>query len=154
MTSLLLRADDVLRRRLIVLVPLVVFLGLVGLFLIRLFSGDPSRIPSALIGQPAPQINFPPVAGLERNEIEEAAAGDIVAVSGIEGLNIGDTITDAREPEGIYVVSVDEPTVSMSFMVNASPFAGREGKFLTSRQIRERLMRELESNVALRVADT
>jgi len=93
-------------------------------------------------------------AGLERNEIEEAAAGDIVAVSGIEGLNIGDTITDAREPEGIYVVSVDEPTVSMSFMVNASPFAGREGKFLTSRQIRERLMRELESNVALRVADT
>jgi GTP-binding protein len=93
-------------------------------------------------------------AGLERNEIDEAAAGDIVAVSGIEGLNIGDTITDAREPEGIYVVSVDEPTVSMSFMVNASPFAGREGKFLTSRQIRERLMRELESNVALRVADT
>ena len=92
--------------------------------------------------------------GLERIEVEEASAGDIVCVSGIEGLNIGDTIADAAEPEGIHAVAVDEPTVSMFFMVNASPFAGREGKFVTSRQIRERLMRELESNVALRVADT
>jgi GTP-binding protein len=93
-------------------------------------------------------------AGLERIEVEEADAGDIVCVSGIEGLNIGDTIADAAAPEGIHAVSVDEPTVSMSFIVNASPFVGREGKYLTSRQIRERLMRELESNVALRVADT
>ena len=93
-------------------------------------------------------------AGLERIEVEEADAGDIVCVSGIEGLNIGDTIADAAAPEGIHAVAVDEPTVSMSFIVNASPFVGREGKFLTSRQIRERLMRELESNVALRVADT
>ncbi len=93
-------------------------------------------------------------AGLERVEVEEASAGDIVCVSGIEGLNIGDTIADASQPEGIHAVAVDEPTVSMFFMVNASPFAGREGKFLTSRQIRERLMRELESNVALRVSDT
>ncbi len=93
-------------------------------------------------------------AGLERIEVEEASAGDIVCVSGIEGLNIGDTIADAQAPEGLHAVAVDEPTVSMSFSVNASPFAGREGKFLTSRQIRERLMRELESNVALRVADT
>ena len=93
-------------------------------------------------------------AGLERVEVEEASAGDIVCVSGIEGLNIGDTIADAATPEGIHAVAVDEPTVSMYFMVNASPFVGREGKFLTSRQIRERLMRELESNVALRVADT
>jgi len=93
-------------------------------------------------------------AGLERLEVEEAAAGDIICVSGIEGLNIGDTIADANTPEGIVAVAVDEPTVSMSFSVNASPFAGREGKYLTSRQIRERLMRELESNVALRVADT
>jgi GTP-binding protein len=93
-------------------------------------------------------------AGLERVEVEEASAGDIVCVSGIEGLNIGDTIADAGTPEGIHAVAVDEPTVSMYFMVNASPFVGREGKFLTSRQIRERLMRELESNVALRVADT
>ncbi|MFN2459799.1 MAG: translational GTPase TypA [Candidatus Velthaea sp.] len=93
-------------------------------------------------------------AGLERLEVEEASAGDIVCVSGIEGLNIGDTIADAVQPEGLSAVAVDEPTVSMFFMVNASPFAGKEGKFLTSRQIRERLMRELESNVALRVADT
>ena len=93
-------------------------------------------------------------AGLERVDIEEATAGDIVCVSGIEGLNIGDTIADAGTPEGITAVAVDEPTVSMFFMVNASPFAGKDGKYLTSRQIRDRLMRELESNVALRVEDT
>src|SRR5665213_1245660 len=92
--------------------------------------------------------------GLERIEVEEATAGDIVCVSGIEGLNIGDTIADAQHPDGITAVAVDEPTVAMFFMVNNSPFVGREGKLLTSRQIRERLMRELESNVALRVADT
>ncbi len=93
-------------------------------------------------------------AGLERIDVEEASAGDIVCVSGIDDLNIGDTIADAAEPEAIHAVSVDEPTVSMFFSVNNSPFAGREGKFLTSRQIRERLMRELESNVALRVEET
>jgi GTP-binding protein len=93
-------------------------------------------------------------AGLERLEIEEAEAGDIVAVSGIEGINIGDTLADALAPEAIQAVAVDEPTVSMFFMVNTSPFAGREGKYVTSRQLRERLMRELESNVALRVSDT
>jgi GTP-binding protein len=93
-------------------------------------------------------------AGLERLDVESAAAGDIVCVSGIEDLNIGDTIADAERPEAIAAVSVDEPTVSMFFSVNTSPFAGREGKFLTSRQIRERLTRELESNVALRVLDT
>ncbi len=93
-------------------------------------------------------------AGLERVEVEEASAGDIVCVSGIENLNIGDTIADASAPEAIPAVAVDEPTVSMFFSVNNSPFAGKEGKFVTSRQIRERLMRELESNVALRVADT
>jgi GTP-binding protein len=92
--------------------------------------------------------------GLERIEIEEASAGDIICVSGIEGLNIGDTITDAGTPEGLTAVAVDEPTVSMFFMVNNSPFVGKEGKLLTSRQIRDRLMRELESNVALRVSDT
>src|SRR6185437_5711969 len=93
-------------------------------------------------------------AGLERIEVPEASAGDIVCVSGIDDLNIGDTIADAAVPEGIHAVGVDEPTVSMWFAVNNSPFAGKEGRFLTSRQIRERLMRELESNVALRVADT
>ncbi len=93
-------------------------------------------------------------AGLERIDVEEASAGDIVCISGIEDLNIGDTIADASVPEAIHAVAVDEPTVSMFFSVNNSPFAGREGKFLTSRQIRERLMRELESNVALRVGET
>ena len=93
-------------------------------------------------------------AGLERIDVEEASAGDIVCISGIENLNIGDTIADAQAPEPIHAVAVDEPTVSMFFSVNNSPFAGREGKFLTSRQIRERLWRELESNVALRVAET
>ncbi|HEV2262073.1 MAG TPA: translational GTPase TypA [Candidatus Rubrimentiphilum sp.] len=92
--------------------------------------------------------------GLERIEVEEALAGDIICVSGIEGLNIGDTIADPETPEGVHAVAVDEPTVSMSFSVNNSPFSGREGKLLTSRQIRDRLMRELESNVALRVSDT
>src|SRR5581483_7858158 len=93
-------------------------------------------------------------AGLERIEVEEASAGDIVCISGIDDLNIGDTLADADHPEPIHAVAVDEPTVSMSFSVNASPFAGRDGRFLTSRQIRERLMRELQSNVALRVFDT
>ena len=93
-------------------------------------------------------------AGLERIEVEEASAGDIICVSGIDGLNIGDTITDSAIPEGLTAVAIDEPTVSMFFMVNTSPFAGQDGKFLTSRQIRERLFRELESNVALRVSDT
>jgi len=93
-------------------------------------------------------------AGLQRVEIERVSAGDIVCVSGIEGLNIGDTLADAAYPEGIRAVAIDEPTVAMFFSVNASPFAGRDGKFLTSRQIRERLMRELDSNVALRVSDT
>ena len=92
--------------------------------------------------------------GLERIEVETASAGDIICVSGIEGLNIGDTIADASAPEGLTAVAIDEPTVSMHFMVNNSPFVGREGKLLTSRQIRDRLMRELESNVALRVEDT
>jgi GTP-binding protein len=93
-------------------------------------------------------------AGLERIEIEAASAGDIVCVSGVENLNIGDTIAEADTPERIHAIAVDEPTVSMFFSVNTSPFAGKEGKFLTSRQLRERLTRELESNVALRVADT
>jgi GTP-binding protein len=92
--------------------------------------------------------------GLERIEVDHASAGDIVCISGIDDLNIGDTMADATAPEGIHAVAVDEPTVSMSFCVNNSPFVGREGKLLTSRQIRDRLMRELESNVALRVADT
>jgi GTP-binding protein len=93
-------------------------------------------------------------SGLNRIDVENVSAGDIVCVSGIDGLNIGDTLADANNPEGLTAVAIDEPTVSMFISVNASPFAGKEGKYLTSRQIRERLMRELESNVALRVSDT
>ena len=89
--------------------------------------------------------------GLERKPVEEAAAGDIVAVTGIETVNIGLTVCDPLTPEGLPPISVDEPTLAMNFQVNTSPLAGREGKFVTSRQIRERLYRELQGNVALRV---
>jgi len=92
--------------------------------------------------------------GLERQPVEEAAAGDIVAVTGIEEVNIGLTLCDVEHPWGLPPISVDEPTLAMNFQVNTSPFAGREGKFVTSRQLRERLYRELQSNVALRVEDT
>ena len=92
--------------------------------------------------------------GLERHPVEQAAAGDIVAVTGIEEVNIGLTLCDAEHPEGLPPIAVDEPTLAMNFQVNTSPLAGREGKFVTSRQLRERLYRELQSNVALRVEDT
>ena len=92
--------------------------------------------------------------GLQRVETEEALAGDIVAVTGMEGLGISDTLCDPNAVEALPPLSVDEPTVTMTFSVNNSPFAGRDGKYLTSRQIRERLARELIHNVALRVEDT
>jgi GTP-binding protein len=92
--------------------------------------------------------------GLERRPVESASAGDIVAITGIEEVNIGLTVCDPQSPEGLPPIHVDEPTLQMNFQVNTSPFAGREGKFVTSRQIRERLYRELQSNVALRVEDT
>ena len=92
--------------------------------------------------------------GLERRPVEEASAGDIVAITGVEGVNIGLTVCAPEAPEGLPPIRVDEPTLAMNFQVNTSPFAGREGKFVTSRQLRERLQRELQSNVALRVEDT
>ncbi|MQA92783.1 MAG: translational GTPase TypA [Gemmatimonas sp.] len=92
--------------------------------------------------------------GLERTEEEHAEAGDIVAVAGLPEVEIGATICDVEAPEALEGIRVEEPTVSVDFMVNNSPFAGREGKYVTSRQLRERLMKELESNVALRVEDT
>jgi GTP-binding protein len=92
--------------------------------------------------------------GLEREPVDQAFAGDIVAVTGIEDVTIGLTICDPVSPEALPPISVDEPTLVMTFQVNTSPLAGREGKFVTSRQIRDRLYRELESNVALRVEDT
>ena len=92
--------------------------------------------------------------GLERVPLEEAEAGDIVIISGIEDIGIGVTICDKDTPVGLPMLSVDEPTLTMDFMVNTSPLAGTEGKFVTSRQIRDRLQRELLTNVALRVEDT
>jgi GTP-binding protein len=92
--------------------------------------------------------------GLKRVEVESAEAGDIIAVTGVEHLQISDTLCDRASPEALPALTVDEPTISMTFRVNNSPFAGREGKYLTSRQLRERLMREASHNVALRVEDT
>ncbi|HTL25426.1 MAG TPA: translational GTPase TypA, partial [Burkholderiales bacterium] len=92
--------------------------------------------------------------GLERSLAEEAQAGDIVLVNGIEEVGIGVTLTDPEHPEALPLLKVDEPTLNMTFQVNTSPLAGREGKFVTSRQLRERLLRETMSNVALRVEET
>ena len=92
--------------------------------------------------------------GLARESVTEAVAGDIVAVTGIEDVHIGNTLCDIDHPDALPPIAVDEPTLVMNFQVNTSPLAGKEGKFVTSRQIRERLMRELESNVALRVEET
>lgn len=92
--------------------------------------------------------------GLKRIDIEEASAGHIVAVAGFADANIGETITCPNEPRALPLIKVDEPTLQMTFSVNDSPFAGQEGQFVTSRQLRDRLMRELETNVALRVEET
>lgn len=92
--------------------------------------------------------------GLKRIDLEEATAGSIVAVAGFAEANIGETITCPNEPQALPLIKVDEPTLQMTFSVNDSPFAGQEGNFVTSRQVRDRLMRELETNVALRVEET
>ena len=91
--------------------------------------------------------------GLQRIEVAEALAGDIVALTGIADANIGETIADVDAPEALPIISITEPTLKMTFSVNTSPFAGREGKYPTSRQLRARLYRELEKNVSLRVQD-
>ncbi|WP_458460915.1 translational GTPase TypA [Paenibacillus sp.] len=92
--------------------------------------------------------------GLKRIETEEAGAGDIVAIAGIKDINIGETIADPNNPEALPVLKIDEPTLQMTFLVNNSPFAGREGKWVTSRKLRERLFKELETDVSLRVDET
>ncbi|MFZ5625211.1 MAG: translational GTPase TypA [Gemmatimonadota bacterium] len=92
--------------------------------------------------------------GLNRVEVDEAAAGDIVALAGFDTIEIGKTFTSVQHPERLQGIAVEEPTISVDFIVNNSPFAGREGKFVTSRQVRDRLYRELERNVALRVEPT
>ena len=92
--------------------------------------------------------------GLNKVEVEEGKAGDIIELAGLPDINIGDTICDLNNPEKIPFVDIDEPTVSMTFSINNGPFAGREGKFITSRHIRDRLFKELERNVSLRVKET
>lgn len=115
---------------------------------ILVMNGPDSEPIKARIGQ---VLHF---KGLEREIVSGAQAGDIVLINGIEDINIGSTLCDLDHPDALPMLSVDEPTMTMNFMVNTSPFAGREGKFVTSRQIRERLERELKSNVALRVKPT
>jgi len=92
--------------------------------------------------------------GLKRIEIDTAGAGDIIAIAGIKEINIGETIADPNNPEALPVLKIDEPTLQMTFLVNNSPFAGREGKWVTSRKLRERLFNELETDVSLRVEET
>jgi GTP-binding protein len=109
----------------------------------------PTRIPS---GRASTRCSSS--KGLERQQATEAGPGDIVLINGIEGITIGVTLTDLERPLPLPMLQVDEPTLTMNFCVNNSPLAGREGKFVTSRQIRDRLDRELQSNVALKVRDT
>ena len=115
--------------------------------------GDPGVV-EADVGTPGRVAQLYGFEGLQRVEIEEAGAGDVVAVAGVEGVEIGQTITDVEVRERLRGIAVEEPTLSVDFTVNDSPFAGRSGKFVTTRQLRERLAKELERNVALRVEDT
>ena len=112
----------------------------------------------ALVRQDGTKSNYRITAvfgynGLKREEVEEAGLGDIIAVSGVLDANIGETIADAQNPEALPFIKIDEPTLRMNFMVNDSPFAGKEGEFVTSRHLRDRLMKELETNVSLRVKE-
>ena len=115
---------------------------------VALYSGPDSAPIKARVNQ---VLKF---EGLERQQATEAGPGDIVLVNGIEGIGVGVTLTSLEDPKPLPMLVVDEPTLTMNFCVNNSPLAGREGKFITSRQIRDRLDRELQSNVALRVRDT
>jgi GTP-binding protein len=92
--------------------------------------------------------------GIVRTEVEEVVAGDICAMVGVEDIDIGDTISDAENPEPLSIIDIDEPTISMYFTVNTSPFYGKEGKYVTSRHLRDRLYKELEKNVAMRLEET
>ena len=116
---------------------------------VHLLSIDHERKP--LVGRVTKLYGF---EGLDRVELPQASAGEIVCLAGLEGVEIGLTITDPEHPERLEGIAVEEPTISVDFLVNNSPFAGRDGKFVTSRQIKERLERELEKNVALRVEET
>ena len=134
------------------------FVGAIGIG--RIARGKVKRNMQATLVAPDGQQRNVKIAqimsfmGLEKIEVDEAQAGDIVAITGIEGISISDTLCDPNAVEALAPLSVDEPTVSMSFRVNDSPFAGLDGKYITSRNIRDRLDKELIYNVALRVEDT
>jgi len=116
--------------------------------------GEPGMVESESQAELAKVSRLYTFSGLERIEVDEATAGDIVALAGLEGVEIGKTLTDLEHRERLKGIAVEEPTLSVDFTVNNSPFAGRSGKFVTTRQLRERLYRELERNVSLRVEDT
>ncbi|MDP2955816.1 MAG: translational GTPase TypA [Longimicrobiales bacterium] len=118
-----------------------------------LFLGDPGMVGEEE-AESSKIMKLFTFLGLERLDVEEASAGDIVAIAGLDGVEIGKTITDPDHRERLRGIAVEEPTLSVDFTVNNSPFAGQSGKFITTRQVRERLYRELERNVALRVEDT
>ncbi|MFN4123943.1 MAG: translational GTPase TypA [Flavobacteriales bacterium] len=126
----------------------------------RLFRGDlKENMPITLVKRDGTKVKSRikelfVFEGLGKAKIADVSAGEICAVTGIDGFEIGDTISDAENPEGLPPINIDEPTMSMLFTINNSPFFGKEGKFVTSRHIRERLDRELEKNLALRVQDT
>jgi GTP-binding protein len=134
------------------------YVGRIGIGRIRRGSVRPGQVVSLFFGTEdkgtAKIGQVLTYKGLERVSVNEAFAGDIVAITGVEDVNIGLTVCDAEGAHGLPPIRVDEPTIAMNFQVNTSPLAGREGKFVTSRQLRERLYRELQSNVALRVDDT
>ena len=120
----------------------------------RLSPAGADSAPAEATGGSARVIGLYTFSGLDRVDTEEVGAGDIAGLAGVEGVDIGDTLADPRHPERLSGITVEEPTISVDFVVNDSPFAGRVGKYVTTRQLRERLVRELERNVALRVEDT
>lgn len=116
--------------------------------------GDTGMVEDPAEAQQARVSKLYTFSGLDRIEVEEATAGDIVAMAGLDGVEIGKTVTDPEHRERLAGIAVEEPTLSVDFTVNNSPFAGQAGKFVTTRQVRERLYKELERNVSLRVEDT
>jgi GTP-binding protein len=134
------------------------YMGVLGIGRVTRGRLDPNT-PVTVVGADGKQRNARVLElfgfnGLERTKLESASAGDIIMFNGIDPLDISDTLCDRETPEALPPLLVDEPTISMTFQVNKSPFAGKEGKYLTSRQIRERLAQEIKHNVALRVEDT
>ncbi|MDR1124246.1 MAG: translational GTPase TypA [Elusimicrobiota bacterium] len=131
------------------------FLGHIGIG--RIMNGSVNKGQGVVLlkhdgaGKPAKAVKIEKFLGLGRQEVESAKAGDIVAISGLEGVDVGDTVADPANPAALPPMSIDEPTISMDFYVNDSPFAGREGKFLTSRHLKSRLEKEAQTNVGLKV---